>query len=124
MFKIGKKYRIREGEEKKYLFSAIYRNGSISNVISTSEFIVEDMKGHNVTMISTASGNDGKILHSFQSNVLIYDEEFDLFEEVHEEGFDFECTITMKSGDPLSFTVKDERSRLRIISLLQAIKFK
>ncbi|WVH02008.1 hypothetical protein [Escherichia phage ECP2301] len=123
MFKIGKKYRIREGEEKKYLFSAIYRNGSISNVISTSEFIVEDMKGNNVTMISTASGNDGKILHSFQSNVLIYDEEFDLFEEVHEEDFDFECTITMKSGDPLSFTVKDERSRLRIISLLQAIKF-
>ncbi|GAB0877741.1 hypothetical protein MZ16F87_42280 [Escherichia coli] len=123
MFKIGKKYRIREGEEKKYLFSAIYRNGSISNVISTSEFIVEDMKGNNVTVISTASGNDGKILHSFQSNVLIYDEEFDLFEEVAED-FDFGCTITMKSGDPLSFTVKDERSRLRIISLLQAIKFK
>ncbi|WCD43112.1 hypothetical protein ECML123-2_000005 [Escherichia phage ECML-123-2] len=49
MFKIGKKYRIREGEEKKYLFSAIYRNGSINVVISTSEFIVEDMKGNNVT---------------------------------------------------------------------------
>ncbi|CAL1328831.1 TPA: hypothetical protein ACUQ9X_003486 [Escherichia coli] len=123
MFKIGKKYRIREGEEKKYLMSAIYRNGSINAVISTSEFIVEDMKGHNVTMISTASGNNGKILHSMQSNVLIYAEEFDFFEEVTED-FDFECTITMKSGDSLSFTVKDERSRLRIISLLQAIKFK
>lgn len=123
MFKIGKKYRIREGEEKKYLMSAIYRNGSINAVISTSEFIVEDMKGHNVTMISTASGNNGKILHSCQSNVLIYAEEFDFFEEVTED-FDFECTITMKSGDSLSFTVKDERSRLRIISLLQAIKFK
>lgn len=122
MFKIGKKYRIREGEEKKYLMSAIYRNGSINAVISTSEFIVEDMKGNNVTMISTASGNDGKILHSCQSNVLIYDEEFDFFEEVTED-FDFGCTITMKSGDSLSFTVKDERSRLRIISLLQAIKF-
>lgn len=121
MFKIGKKYRIREGEEKKYLMSAIYRNGSINAVISTSEFIVEDMKGH-VTMISTASGNDGKILHSMQSNVLIYAEEFDFFEEVP-ENFDFGCTITMKSGDPLSFTVKDERSRLRVISLLQAIKF-
>ncbi|EFW2850918.1 hypothetical protein FV788_00260 [Shigella sonnei] len=123
MFKIGKKYCIREGEEKKYLMSAIYRNGSINAVISTSEFIVEDMKGHNVTMISTASGNNGKILHSMQSNVLIYAEEFDFFEEVTED-FDFECTITMKSGDSLSFTVKDERSRLRIISLLQAIKFK
>lgn len=118
MFKIGKKYRVREGEEKKYLLSSIYRNGSINAVISTNEFIVEDMKGHNVTMISTASGNDGKILHSFQSNVLIYDEEFDFFEEVTED-----FAITMKSGDPLSFTVKDERSRLRIISLLQAIKF-
>lgn len=124
MFKIGKKYRIREGEEKKYLFSAIYRNGSINAVISTSEFIVEDMKGNNVTMISTAtSRNAGKILHSLRSEVLIYDEEFDFFEEVPED-FDFECTITMKSGDPLSFTVKDERSRLRVISLLQAIKFK
>ena len=123
MFKIGKKYRIREGEEKKYLMSAIYRNGSINAVISTSEFIVEDMKGRNVTMISTAtSRNDGKILHSLRSEVLIYYEEFDFFEEVP-ENFDFECTITMKSGDPLSFTVKDERSRLRIISLLQAIKF-
>lgn len=123
MFKIGKKYRIREGEEKKYLMSAIYRNGSINAVISTSEFIVEDMKGNNVTMISTAtSRNAGKILHSLRSEVLIYDEEFDFFEEVP-ENFDFECTITMKSGDPLSFTVKDERSRLRIISLLQAIKF-
>ncbi|URY15244.1 hypothetical protein [Shigella phage ESh32] len=124
MFKIGKKYRVREGEEKKYLLSTSNRSGSINAVISTSEFIVEDMKGHNVTMISTAtSRNAGKILHSFQSNVLIYDEEFDFFEEVPED-FDFECTITMKSGDPLSFTVKDERSRLRIISLLQAIKFK
>ena len=123
MFKIGKNYRIRKGEEQKYLLSASNRNSSINSVILTSEFIVEDMKGHNVTMISTASGNDGKILHSFQSNVLIYDEEFDFFKEVSED-FDFECTITMKSGDPLSFTVKDERSRLRIISLLQAIKFK
>lgn len=124
MFKIGKKYRIREGEEKKYLLSASNRNGSINAVISTSEFIVEDMKGHNVTMISTATNrNAGKILHSLRSEVLIYDEEFDFFEEVP-EGFDFECTITMKSGDPLSFTVKDEGSRLRIISLLQAIKFK
>ncbi|BCT70106.1 hypothetical protein [Escherichia phage NiC89] len=123
MFKIGKKYRIREGEEKKFLFSAIHRNSSINVVISTSEFIVEDMKGRNVTMIGTATGNDGKTLHSMQSSVLIYDEEFDFFEEVTED-FDFECTITMKSGDPLSFTVKDERSRLRIISLLQAIKFK
>lgn len=124
MFKIGKKYRIREGEEKKYLLSASNRNGSINAVISTSEFIVEDMKGNNVTMISTAtSRNAGKILHSLRSEVLIYDEEFDFFEEVP-EGFDFECTITMKSGDPLSFTVKDEGSRLRIISLLQAIKFK
>ncbi|QHR64500.1 hypothetical protein KMC24_gp093 [Escherichia phage teqdroes] len=123
MFKIGKKYCIREGEEQKYLLSASNRNSSINVVILTSEFIVEDMKGHNVIMISTASGNDGKILHSCQSNVLIYDEEFDFFEEVTED-FDFECTITMKSGDPLSFTVKDERSRLRIISLLQAIKFK
>lgn len=123
MFKIGKKYRIHEGEEQKYLLSASNRNSSINAVILTSEFIVEDMKGHNVTMISTASGNDGKILHSCQSNVLIYDEEFDFFKEVSED-FDFECTITMKSGDPLSFTVKDERSRLRIISLLQAIKFK
>ncbi|EPA9330258.1 hypothetical protein ACQ8RJ_001194 [Escherichia coli] len=122
MFKIGKKYRIREGEEQKYLLSASNRNSSINAVILTSEFIVEDMKGHNVTMISTASGNDGKILHSCQSNVLIYDEEFGFFKEVSED-FDFECTITMKSGDPLSFTVKDERSRLRIISLLQAIKF-
>lgn len=123
MFKIGKKYRIREGEEKKYLLSASNRNGSINAVISTSEFIVEDMKGNNVTMISTAtSRNAGKILHSLRSEVLIYDEEFDFFEEVP-KGFDFECTITMKSGDPLSFTVKDERSRLRIISLLQAIKF-
>lgn len=123
MFKIGKKYRIREGEEKKYLMSAIYRNGSINAVISTSEFIVEDMEGRNVTMISTAtSRNAGKILHSLRSEVLIYDEEFDFFEEIP-ENFDFECTITMKSGDPLSFTVKDERSRLRIISLLQAIKF-
>lgn len=123
MFKIGKKYRIREGEEKKYLMSAIYRNGSINAVISTNEFIVEDMKGRNVTMISTAtSRNAGKILHSLRSEVLIYDEESDFFEEVP-ENFDFECTITMKSGDPLSFTVKDERSRLRIISLLQAIKF-
>lgn len=123
MFKIGKKYRICEGEEQKYLLSASNRNSSINAVILTSEFIVEDMKGHNVTMISTASGNDGKILHSFQSNVLIYDEEFDFFEEVP-ENFDFGCTITMKSGDPLFFTVKDERSRLRVISLLQAIKFK
>ncbi|MCC5410399.1 hypothetical protein LMT12_28180 [Escherichia coli] len=124
MFKIGKKYRIREGEEKKYLLSASNRNGSINAVISTSEFIVEDMKGNNVTMISTAtSRNAGKILHSLRSEVLIYDEEFDFFEEVS-ENFDFECTITMKSGDPLSFTVKDEGSRLRIISLLQAIKFK
>lgn len=124
MFKIGKKYRVREGEEKKYLLSASNRNGSINAVISTSEFIVEDMKGHNVTMISTATSiNAGKILHSLRSEVLIYDEEFDFFEEVPED-FDFECTITMKSGDPLSFTVKDERSRLRIISLLQAIKFK
>ena len=122
MFKIGKKYCIREGEEQKYLLSASNRNSSINAVILTSEFIVEDMKGHNVTMISTASGNDGKILHSCQSNVLIYDEEFDFFKEVSED-FDFECTITMKSGDPLSFTVKDERSRLRVISLLQAIKF-
>lgn len=122
MFKIGKKYRIREGEEQKYLLSASNRNSSINAVILTSEFIVEDMKGHNVTMISTASGNDGKILHSCQSNVLIYDEEFDFFKEVSED-FNFECTITMKSGDSLSFTVKDERSRLRIISLLQAIKF-
>ncbi|WVX92800.1 hypothetical protein N4000232 [Escherichia phage vB_EcoM_HZ_ZJUN4] len=122
MFKIGKKYRIREGEEQKYLLSASNRNSSINAVILTSEFIVEDMKGHNVTMISTASRNDGKILHSCQSSVLIYDEEFDFFKEVSED-FDFECTITMKSGDPLSFTVKDERSRLRIISLLQAIKF-
>ncbi|QBO65972.1 hypothetical protein KMC11_gp005 [Escherichia phage vB_EcoM_G4507] len=122
MFKIGKKYRIREGEEKKFLLSASNRNSSINAVILTSEFIVEDMKGHNVTMISTAvSRNAGKTLHSLQSSVLIYDEEFDFFEEVTE---DFECTITMKSGDPLSFTVKDERSRLRIISLLQAIKFK
>ena len=72
MFKIGKKYRIREGEEKKYLMSAIYRNGSINAVISTSEFIVEDMKGRNVTMISTAtSRNDGKILHSLRSEVLM-----------------------------------------------------
>jgi hypothetical protein len=86
MFKIGKKYRIREGEEKKYLSSAIYRNGSINAVISTSEFIVEDMKGHNVTMISTAtSRNAGKILHSLRSEVLIYDEEFDFFEEVPED---------------------------------------
>ena len=123
MFKMGKKYRIREGEEQKFLLSASNRNSSINAVISTSEFIVEDMKGHNVTMIGTASGNSGKTLHSLQSSVLIYDEEFDLFEEVTED-FDFECTITMKSGDPLSFTVKDERSRLRIISLLQAIKFK
>ena len=123
MFKIGKKYCIREGEEQKYLLSVSNRNSSINAVILTSEFIVEDMKGHNVTMISTASGNDGKILHSCQSNVLIYDEEFDFFKEVSED-FDFECTITMKSGDPLSFTVKDERSRLRVISLLQAIKFK
>ena len=123
MFKIGKKYRIHEAEEQKYLLSASNRNSSINAVILTSEFIVEDMKGHNVTMISTASGNDGKILHSCQSNVLIYDEEFDFFKEVSED-FDFECTITMKSGDPLSFTVKDERSRLRVISLLQAIKFK
>ncbi len=123
MFKIGKKYRIREGEEQKYLLSASNRNSSINAVILTSEFIVEDMKGHNVTMISTASGNDGKVLHSLRSSVLIYDEEFDFFKEVSED-FDFECTITMKSGDPLSFTVKDERSRLRIISLLQAIKFK
>ncbi|WBY53130.1 hypothetical protein [Escherichia phage REP4] len=122
MFKIGKKYRIREGEEQKYLLSASNRNSSINAVILTSEFIVEDMKGHNVTMISTASGNDGKVLHSLRSSVLIYDEEFDFFKEVSED-FDFECTITMKSGDPLSFTVKDERSRLRIISLLQAIKF-
>lgn len=122
MFKMGKKYRIREGEEQKFLLSASNRNSSINAVILTSEFIVEDMKGHNVTMIGTASGNDGKTLHSLQSNVLIYDEEFDFFEEVP-ENFDFECTITMKSGDPLSFTVKDERSRLRIISLLQAIKF-
>ena len=123
MFKIGKKYRIREGEEKKYLLSASNRNGSINAVISTSEFIVEDMKGNNVTMISTAtSRNAGKILHSLRSEVLIYDEEFDFFKEVSED-FNFECTITMKSGDPLSFTVKDERSRLRIISLLQAIKF-
>ena len=122
MFKIGKKYRIREGEEQKYLLSASNRNSSINAVILTNEFIVEDMKGHNVTMISTASGNDGKILHSCQSNVLIYDEEFDFFKEVSED-FNFECTITMKSGDPLSFTVKDERSRLRIINLLQAIKF-
>jgi hypothetical protein len=53
MFKIGKKYRVREGEEKKYLLSSIYRNSSINTVISTSEFIVEDMKGHNVTMIRT-----------------------------------------------------------------------
>lgn len=44
MFKIGKKYRVREGEEKKYLLSSIYRNGSINAVISTSEFIVEDMR--------------------------------------------------------------------------------
>lgn len=123
MFKIGKKYRIREGEEQKYLLSASNRNSSINAVILTSEFIVEDMKGHNVTMISTASGNDGKVLHSLRSSVLIYDEEFDFFKEVPED-FDFECTITMKSGDPLSFTVKDERSRLRIVSLLQAIKFK
>ncbi|CAL1327537.1 Phage protein [Escherichia phage vB_Eco_CP] len=123
MFKIGKKYCIREGEEQKFLLSASNRNSSINAVILTSEFIVEDMKGHNVTMISTASGNDGKILHSCQSNVLIYDEEFDFFKEVP-ENFDFGCTITMKSGDPLSFTVKDERSRLRVISLLQAIKFK
>lgn len=122
MFKSGKKYRIREGEEQKFLLSASNRNSSINAVILTSEFIVEDMKGHNVTMIGTASGNDGKILHSLRSEVLIYDEEFDFFEEVP-ENFDFECTITMKSGDPLSFTVKDERSRLRIISLLQAIKF-
>ncbi|EPB8916281.1 hypothetical protein ACRTR5_005908, partial [Escherichia coli] len=93
MFKIGKKYRIREGEEQKYLLSASNRNSSINAVILTSEFIVEDMKGHNVTMISTASGNDGKILHSCQSNVLIYDEEFDFFKEVSED-FNFECTIT------------------------------
>lgn len=124
MFKIGKKYRIREGEEQKFLLSVSNRNSSINAVILTSEFIVEDMKDHNVTMISTAvSRNAGKTLHSLQSSVLIYDEEFDFFEEVTED-FDFECTITMKSGDPLSFTVKDERSRLRIISLLQAIKFK
>lgn len=123
MFKMGKKYRIREGEEQKFLLSASNRNSSINAVILTSEFIVEDMKGHNVTMIGTASGNAGKTLHSLQSSVLIYDEEFDFFEEVTED-FDFACTITMKSGDPLSFTVKDERSRLRVISLLQAIKFK
>lgn len=66
MFKIGKKYRVREGKEKKYLLSSIYRNSSINTVISTSEFIVEDMKGHNVTMISTASGNDGKFFIVFR----------------------------------------------------------
>ena len=52
MFKIGKKYRSREGEEQTYLLSASNRNSSINAVILTSEFIVEDMKGHNVTMIS------------------------------------------------------------------------